>query len=83
MEANKGISYEALKGLIERANTTERLRIADNWLRGNETISIPQYRTLRDIWWKMGRKYGTHRIIIRAGNVKHTYATGLTYSEAY
>jgi len=83
MEVNTKVSYEALHGLIGRANNNEKLMVADQWLRGNETITIEQFHQLRDLWNKMGHKYGTFSIIISAGTVKHTYATGLAYKEAY
>lgn len=36
MEINENISFSALMGLILRANTDERLQIADDWLRANK-----------------------------------------------
>ena len=80
MKVNENISYETLKGLISRATDNEKLWIADEWLLGNKVVTIPQYRRLRELWHTMFRKYGTWKIIIRAGSVKHDYATG-TYGQ--
>jgi hypothetical protein len=82
MKINENISYATLKGLSERATDTEKLWIADEWLRANKQVSIPQYRVLRSIWNIMCKKYGTWKVIIRCGSVKHQYATG-TYDEMY
>lgn len=82
MKINEMLNFEALKGLIGRSNTDERLCIADEWLRANKAISIPQYQSLRELWNDMVTKYGSHRIIIRCGTVKHVYATGLSYKQA-
>jgi len=81
-QVNTKVSYESMKGLISRANSNDRLMIADEWLRKNEVLSIPQYQELRDLWHKMGEKFGTFAIVISAGSVKHQYMTGLSYREA-
>lgn len=83
MAVNANVSFETLYGLIGRANDNERLMIADEWLRANKSVSIPQYQELRKLWNDMGMKYGTFRIIIRAGSVKHQYLSKLSYAEAY
>lgn len=83
MTINTNISYEALKGLMGRANTQERLEIADEWLRANEVVSIPEYQDCRRVWNRMYQRYGKFRIIISCGSVKHEYASGLSYGEAY
>ena len=80
MKVNENISYETLKGLITRATDNEKLWIADEWLRGNKVVTIPQYRKLRELWNMMFRKYGTWQVIIRCGTVKHHYASG-TYNQ--
>ena len=82
MKVNTEISYEALKGLISRSTTDERLCVSDKWLRGNKVITIPQYQELRELWNKMVMKYGHWRIIITCGTVTHVYASGLSYKEA-
>lgn len=83
MAINQNITFEALRGLMQRANTQERLVIADEWLRANKRVSIPEYHICRDIWWKMYKRFGMYRIIIRAGSVKHVYASNLSFGEAY
>ena len=50
MTVNANVSYEALKGLMGRANTQERLEIADEWLRANTVVSIPEYQECRKVW---------------------------------
>ena len=75
-------SYESLKGLMGRANTQERLQIADAWLRGNKSVTVEQYQTCREIWNRMYEQFGSWKIIIRAGSVKHQYASGLSFQEA-
>lgn len=80
MKVNENISYETLKGLISRATDNEKLWIADEWLRGNKVVTIPQYQEIRKIWNDMFKKYGTWKVIIRCGSVKHDYASG-TYKE--
>ena len=82
MKVNCNINFATLKGLILRANTDERLVIADNWLRGNDAITIDQYHELRGIWDKMVERYGTHKIVITCGSVKRDYMSGLTYAQA-
>jgi len=82
MKVNENISYETLKGLISRATNTERLWIADEWLRGNKVVSIPEYQKLREYWNTMFQMYGTWKVVISCGTVKYDYATG-TYQEMY
>lgn len=74
------ISYETLKALIGRATDSHKLWIADEWLRENKTISIPEYQQLRKFWNTMYKRYGTWKVIIRCGTVKHDYASG-TFTE--
>ena len=82
MAINDKISFEALNGLMERANTHERLVIADDWLRANTVVTIPEYQKCREIWNRMYKRFGKYRIIIRAGSVKYEYASGLSFNEA-
>ena len=83
MTVNPMISFESLKGLMSRANTQERLEIADEWLRANTAVTIPEYQACRKVWNAMYEKYGMYKIIISCGSVKHEYVTKLTYQEAY
>ena len=83
MAINCGISFEALLGLMGRANTQKRLEIADEWLRANKIVSIPEYQECRRVWNKMYERFGMYRVIIRCGSVKHQYTSGLTYKQAY
>lgn len=83
MTINTKVSFQALMGLISRANTDERLHIADEWIRANEAVSIPQYQKLRGMWYKAVEKHGTHKIVISAGSVHHDYIHGLSFREAY
>jgi len=76
MKVNENISYETLRGLISRATDNEKLWIADEWLRENKVVTIEQYRSLREFWNVMFRKYGTWKIIIQSGSVKYDYAIG-------
>lgn len=80
VKINKGISFETLKGLIGRATDSERLWVADEWLRENEVISVQQFHELREFWNKMFRKFGTWKIVISCGKVHYDYASG-SYSD--
>lgn len=82
MTVNTKISYETLKGLISRATNSERLWIADEWLRDNERISIEEYQQLRKFWNTMFKNYGTWKVIITCGSVKYDHASG-SYKEMY
>ena len=82
MKINENVSFSALMGLIQRANTDERLQIADDWLRANKAVTNQQYHELRDVWDKMVQAHGTHKIVISCGSVKHDYMSGLSYKEA-
>ncbi len=80
VKVNTNISFETLKGLISRATDSEKLWVADEWLRENKAISVEQYHELRDVWNKMFRKFGTWKIVISCGSVHYDYAWG-TYSD--
>ncbi len=81
---NPTIPYDTLEAMIRRANTTEKLLIADEWLRANTVVSIPEYQALRKVWLQMGERFGTYRIILTSGaGVKHTYVSGLSKADAY
>ena len=82
MKVNGKIGFEALRGLILRATDNEKLWIADEWLRGNETISMEQFHELRDIWNKMFRKHGTWKVVVSCGSVHYDYVRG-TYAEMF
>ena len=83
MAINSGIGFEALYGLMTRANTQDRLMVADAWLRANTVVSIPEYQACRAMWNKQYERFGAWRVIIRCGSVKHEYASGLRYRDAY
>ena len=82
MKINENVSFSALMGLILRANTDERLQIADDWLRANKAVTNKQYHKLRDVWDRMAQTHGAHKIVISCGSVKHDYMFGLSYKEA-
>lgn len=79
---NSNVPYEALKGLMSRANTQERLIVANEWLRANSVVSVPEYQACRAILNRMYKKYGKYVIYISCGTVKHQYMSGLSYGEA-
>lgn len=82
MNVNRKISYETLKGMINRATSNELLSVADEYLRQNEIISNEEFRELRDLWRSIGEKYGTFSIVIYAGGAKRTYISRLSYADA-
>lgn len=76
MKVNEKISFGTLKGLIRRATDTEKLHTADEWLRGNKMISFLEYQELRILWNTMYMEHGSYDVILRAGTVKHLFASG-------
>lgn len=79
MKVNRNIDFETLKGLISRATDSDRLWVADEWLRENNVIDAMQFQELRDVWNKMFRKFGTWKIVISCGTVHYDYAKGTYY----